>query len=358
MDKTVAVHYAVSGESGVLKAGDHRKDPPLLGKGEMGLEAHHIVQAPRGVVPAKLHHGIGPRARDGMLKSHGFKRAEAHRVLSPGRHHLNRHTALEYHVRLKIPLLHALRAAQRVPETQVLLPRHGAIDIVGRTLSVAGGKIGGVHVDALIRNDWGRRVEKAERAAEPVRNIRGKRGQGERACRNHAGTAVRNAIQPRRYNRYVRVRPDLLRHKRGECCAVDGERAAGRHARSVRALHDQRAQQPHLLFEQTHRIFHSGGAQGVGADKLGEIRAVMGGRHLQRLALDKLRLYARLCDLPCGLAAGEACADHLNRHFSSSLPSHSRSLRRDSVSFRRGGSRGTGFCRTWDRRPPAAYPRS
>lgn len=41
----------------------------------------------------------------------------------------------------------------------------------------------------------------------------------------------------------------------------------------------------------------------------------VGGRHLQRLALDKLRLYARLCDLPCGLAAGEACADHLNPAF-------------------------------------------
>ena len=78
-----------------------------------------------------------------------------------------------------------LGGGERVPECVILLARERAVDIVRRALAVAGGLVGGVHVDALRGHDGrGRVVEVQEIAAHPgvdgvEQRIRGQRAGGD-----------------------------------------------------------------------------------------------------------------------------------------------------------------------------------
>ena len=65
----------------------------------------------------------------------------------------------------------------------------------------------------------------------------------------------------------------------GELLAIDGQRGAGRHAHAIGDAHDQRAEPPHLLFEQADGVVELVAAEGIAADELGEpIGLVHGGR--------------------------------------------------------------------------------
>lgn len=73
----------------------------------------------------------------------------------------------------------------------------------------------------------------------------------------------------------------------------------------------QAIQPAELLFQQSHRIFQPVPPQGVGADQLRKVRAVMGRRHFFRLHLHETDGNLPLGQLPGRFAACQTGADHL-----------------------------------------------
>ena len=100
---------------------------------------------------------------------------------------------------------------------------------------------------------------------------------------------------------------------RGKTVAVDRERTAGRHLVGVGRAHDQRAEPAHFGVQQADGVVGGVvGAEGVGADELGQtVGAVrLGhplGAHLMQHDGD-----AGIGDLPGGFRAGEARADDMD----------------------------------------------
>ena len=101
-------------------------------------------------------------------------------------------------------------------------------------------------------------------------------------------------------------------HGGGEAVAVDGERAAGRQLVGVGRAHDQRARAPHLLVQQADGIVGGiVGAEGVGADQLGQAVGEMRIGAAHRPHLVQHHGHAGRRDLPGGFRAGEAAADDM-----------------------------------------------
>ena len=95
--------------------------------------------------------------------------------------------------------------------------------------------------------------------------------------------------------------------------AIDRERAAGRKLVAVAHRHDQRAGAPHLGVQQPDGVgLGIVGAEGIGADELGEVAGLVRRRHRRRPHLVQHDRDARLGELPGGLRAGEAAADDVN----------------------------------------------
>ena len=94
--------------------------------------------------------------------------------------------------------------------------------------------------------------------------------------------------------------------------AVHGQGPAGRNLGLVRRRHDQGAQLPHLFFKQTHGGRDIGGAQGIAADQLGQLRGLVRRAEPHRLHLMDGHPAAALGSLPGGLASREAAADDSN----------------------------------------------
>ena len=110
-----------------------------------------------------------------------------------------------------------------------------------------------------------------------------------------------------------RMRFELCGHCGGKPVAVDGQRAAGRHLVGVARRHDQRAGQPHLGMQQPDRIVLGVvGAEGVGADQLGEPVGLVGIGAAHRAHLMQDDRHAGLGRLPCGFRTGEAAADDMD----------------------------------------------
>ena len=109
--------------------------------------------------------------------------------------------------------------------------------------------------------------------------------------------------------RHQRMGEQRFLHGRREAVAVDGERAAGRQLVGIGRAHDQRARAPHLLVQETDGVvLRIVGAEGVGADELGEIFGEMclGAAHGSHLV--QHHRHAGLGELPRGFAAREAAA--------------------------------------------------
>ncbi|CAH1660522.1 hypothetical protein CHELA1G11_11778 [Hyphomicrobiales bacterium] len=99
----------------------------------------------------------------------------------------------------------------------------------------------------------------------------------------------------------------------GESLTIDSQRATGGHLMAVSHCHDERRQPPHLLMEEADSIcLGVVGAEGIGADQLGQTFALVGGRRRGRPHLVENDRLAGLRDLPGGFGAGEATADDVN----------------------------------------------
>jgi hypothetical protein len=101
-----------------------------------------------------------------------------------------------------------------------------------------------------------------------------------------------------------------LRDRAREAEALDRERLPRRHAVLIGARDHQRAGAPQLVLEQPGRRDRIVAAQRVRAHQLAAQRRLVGGRHRARLHLDQRDRQPGLGELPGGLAAGHAAADH------------------------------------------------
>ena len=106
-----------------------------------------------------------------------------------------------------------------------------------------------------------------------------------------------------------RMRRDRVGDSRREPLAIDGQRSAGRDARLIGGAHDDRAEPPHLLFEQADGVIELVAAEGVAADELGELVGLVDGRRPHRPHLVENDPYAGGGGLPGCLAAGQPAAD-------------------------------------------------
>ena len=112
-----------------------------------------------------------------------------------------------------------------------------------------------------------------------------------------------------RSQRHQRMGEQRLLHGGREAVPVDGERAAGRQLVRVGRAHDQRAGAAHLLVQQADGVvLRIVGAEGVGADQLGEVLGEMRFGAARRPHLVQHHGHARLRELPRRLAAREAAA--------------------------------------------------
>ena len=102
----------------------------------------------------------------------------------------------------------------------------------------------------------------------------------------------------------------------GESVAVHRQRPAGGHLVGVGRAHDQRAEPAHLLMQEADGgLFVVVGAEGIGADQLGQLLGLVGlGGALWAHLVQRHRQPA-LGDLPGRLGACEAAADNVNRWF-------------------------------------------
>ena len=314
----------------------------------MGLEAHDVVDRPLRVVPPQLDHRVGIPPRPRVGQPHGLHRPVAHRVLPAAGHDLDGHAALEHAAVVEAVHLRLLGGAQLLTERLILLLGHRAVDIIRRPLVVPGREIRAVHVDALEGHDRGGRVVEIQRG--PLR-VEGGQFLRQRVGREGPGRDDHAAL---RDVRHLRLRHgdegmalDALRHGVGKSRAVHGQGSARRHAVRVGAAHDQAPHPAHLLLQKADRVGQVVPPEGVGAHQFGKAVGHVGRGAFRRLHLDQFHGHAADRQLPGGLAAGQAGADHLNRHcrhcsFSSgprSRPSVRPSFPRTRSSSRRSSSR-------------------
>ncbi len=160
-------------------------------------------------------------------------------------------------------------------------------------------------------------VEKGERvfAAQPADRI-GERRRGQRPGRNDHAVPVLGR-QPGDFaavdcdQRMIFERGRVI--GRGKFHAIDRERAARRHLVGVGRAHDQRPEPAHLFVQQADRVGVGGiGAEGIGADELGQAFRLVRGGHSDRPHLVQHDGHAAARDLPGRFGPGETAADDVD----------------------------------------------
>ena len=214
----------------------------------MGLEAHQIVNGAVGVVPTKLHHGVGPPACPGIVQSPGLQGAVQQGVMAPAGHDLHRHTALEHLTVLKAVDLRLLGGGQFLPEGVVLLLVHGAVYIIICALVIPGAHPGIVHIHTLSGHQGCRRVEEMEVAVLPQQPLqRFRQRVGGQGAGGDDDLPLRDLRHLAGDHGDVGMAADLLRHQSGKAVAVHCQCAAGLHPGGIGALQDQAVQPPQFL---------------------------------------------------------------------------------------------------------------
>ena len=305
------MHHAVADKLRIVQRRDHGEHALLLRKTQVRLEPDEIVDVSGRIVAPELNDSIGLAARRRVPQADGLQGAVAQRVLAAAGHDLDRHAALKDVFVLKAVHLRFLGGGQLPDEGLIFLARHGAVDVIRAPAVIAGGVPRLRHIDGLQRDERRSRVKEmqiirlAEIAADGLAH-----GVGRQRARRDDDRPRRDLGHLLGDDRDIRVAADALRHHTGKAVAVDGKAAARLDACGVGALQDEAPEPPQLFLEQADGIFQPVAAQGVGADKLRKIRAVVRRGHFYRLHLGQADAKAALGKLPCGLTARKSRADH------------------------------------------------
>ena len=129
-----------------------------------------------------------------------------------------------------------------------------------------------VHVDRFGEDDWADRVVEievlgADEGGDVARQRRRRQWTGRDDQRIH------RRIRWYPIDLFARegdagVMRDRVGDRLRKALTIDGERGAGGHAARFSGTHDDRAEAPHLLFEEAHRVIELVPAQRIGADQL------------------------------------------------------------------------------------------
>ena len=207
-----------------------------------------------------------------------------------------------------------LRRNQRVVKGVVLLLGHGAVDVVVLAPPIAGGAEGPVHVHGFQGDDGRGGVVEGEPLLPGEGGDRLREGVAGEGAGGDDGRPLRQGGDLSLHDRAERVAAQGRGHAGAELLPVHGHGAARRHARGLRAVHDERAHAPHLLLEQADRVLEPVRPQGVGADQLRKAGHVVRRGELLRLHLVQRDLAPALEELPCGLAARKARPADVDLH--------------------------------------------
>ena len=144
----VAVHHAVTGNLGVLEAGNQTHDLELIAPFQAGLEADQAPESALAVLLTQLRHRVRLAARARVRQAFGFERPEARGVHAATRNLLDRHAALE-----KLEFLPIVRCVRTCPlergvKAQILVAVEWAIEVIG-LLTVTAHAVSDGRVDAF-----------------------------------------------------------------------------------------------------------------------------------------------------------------------------------------------------------------
>ena len=273
-DERIAVHDAVSGELRMLEAGNHAKDPSLLGKRQVRLEPHQVVRRSIGVFRTQLHGRPRPFARGGIGQTHRLARSEAGSVAAFAGDFFDRLARLEQIARLEFLFDDALGGHELVDERLVaLLGKRGVQIIAHRLLFVAGLAEQHGFVERVGHDDRSGRIEEGQVVgACPVGDPRRQRIGGQRAGGQNDRIGVDGRTQDLPYDVFDER---MLAHQTRDACgkriAIDRKGAARVDAMLVGLGDQKRAEGRKLRLQHAGRAFRLGAFQRVRADELGAI---------------------------------------------------------------------------------------
>ena len=295
------------------KGRDHGKHPLLLRPAEMGLEAHDVIDGASAVVLPQLHHRIGLLAGFGIFQANGLQGAVAQGILSPPGHDLHGHAAFKDLFVLKAMHRRFLCIRKLPDKVQILLPIHGAVDVIRGALVIAGGEPAVIHIQRFKAHQWGRRVIEVQAlcAAEIVGNRRrhGIGGQGAGGNDRRTLGDLRELLMD---DLDVLVLLQRLGDGRSKCNTIHCQCAACFHAVFLGTAHDQAAQVPQFFLQKANGVRQRIAPERVGADQFTEQIRLMGRGLFLRLHLNEPHLEAHICQLPRRFASGQARADYGN----------------------------------------------
>ncbi len=149
----------------LLQAGNQAQHPRLLAEFQVVLQADQVVGVGAQVLAAQLHHRPGHLAGARIAQADRLHGAKAQRFPAAPRQFLDGQAAFEVFQLLPFLALDRFGRNQGIVEAVVLLLRHGAVDVIGGALVVAGGKVDPLHIDRIGFDDGADGVVKGQLAA-------------------------------------------------------------------------------------------------------------------------------------------------------------------------------------------------
>ena len=235
-----------------------------------------------------------------------LERPEGQRHAAAPGQNFDGQTALEHQLFLEIVNLRRLRRDERVVKGVVFLLGHRAVNvIIALAAAIARGLERAGHVDRFRRHDGRLRVEKVQalHAGQLLDRAR-QRAVGQRACGDDAGR-IRDLGHGLVNHLAERMATERFGHDLRKPLAIDRQRAAGRNARFLSRVQDQRIKELHLGLEQPRGVGQMLGLERIGTHQLGKAARHMSGRGLFRAHFDQLDRNAAPQELPGRLAAGQ-----------------------------------------------------
>src|SRR6185437_13343558 len=132
---------AIAEEFCVFQAWNQSQDARLLSELQVVLKADKVIGIGAQILAPQLNHSIRPLARLRIVQSYRLHRSEPQRVAAATRDLFNWETAFKIVQLLPVMAFHRLCLNQRVIKSVIFILGERAIDIVGSSFAVAGGKV-------------------------------------------------------------------------------------------------------------------------------------------------------------------------------------------------------------------------
>ncbi len=152
------MNLPIAQKARILQARNQPQHARLLAKLQMILKADQVIAVGAQILLAQLHHGPGRPASPRVAQANRLHRAEAQCIAAAPGQHLDGQAALEIVQLLPLFRLGRFGRQQRIEKTVVLRAIHRAVDVIGRSLVPARGKVDALHVDRVGLDDRRDRV--------------------------------------------------------------------------------------------------------------------------------------------------------------------------------------------------------